>query len=81
MTARAKDSPRDALRLRPAKRTPQEAAEAARRRMDDPSYRVEVDRRRGRGASANPSGRYEPAQREAFDDGWEIEDELPALPT
>ncbi|WP_237050294.1 PA0069 family radical SAM protein [Microvirga ossetica] len=49
--------------------------------MDDPSYRVEVDRRRGRGASANPSGRYEPAQREGFDDGWEIEEELPSLPT
>ena len=81
MTARAKDSPRDPFHLRPVKRTPLEAAEAARRRMDDPSYRVEVDRRRGRGASANPSGRYEPAQREGFDDGWEIEEELPSLPT
>nr|WP_246812158.1 PA0069 family radical SAM protein [Microvirga sp.] len=49
--------------------------------MDDPAYRVEVDRRRGRGASANPSGRYEPAQREAFDDGWKMEEELPTLPT
>ena len=50
MTARAKDSPRDPFHLRPVKRTPLEAAEAARRRMDDPAYRVEVDRRRGRGA-------------------------------
>ena len=81
MSARAKDSPRDPFHLRPVKRTPLEAAEAARRRMDDPAYRVEVDRRRGRGASANPSGRYEPAQREGFDDGWEIEEELPSLPT
>ena len=80
MSVRAKD-PRDPFRNRPAKRTPLEAAEAARRRMDDPAYRVEVDRRRGRGASANPSGRYEPAQREGFDDGWDIEEELPSLPT
>lgn len=81
MTARAKDQAHDPARSRPVKRTPLEAAEAARRRMDDPAYRVEVDRRRGRGASANPSGRYEPAQREAFDDGWDIDEELPTLPT
>ncbi|MBF9195474.1 PA0069 family radical SAM protein [Microvirga sp. BT290] len=81
MTARAKDQAHDPARSRPVKRTPLEAAEAARRRMDDPAYRVEVDRRRGRGASANPSGRYEPAQREAFDDGWEMDEELPTLPT
>jgi DNA repair photolyase len=81
MSVRAKDPVRDPFRSRPAKRTPLEAAEAARRRMDDPAYRVEVDRRRGRGASANPSGRYEPAQREGFDDGWDIEEELPSLPT
>jgi DNA repair photolyase len=81
MSVRVKDPARDPFRSRPAKRTPLEAAEAARRRMDDTAYRVEVDRRRGRGASANPSGRYEPAQREGFDDGWEIEEELPSLPT
>ncbi|WP_373696682.1 PA0069 family radical SAM protein [Microvirga yunnanensis] len=68
MSVRAKDPARD-------------AAAAARRRMDDPAYRVEVERRRGRGASANPSGRYEPAQREAFDDGWDMDEELPVLPT
>jgi DNA repair photolyase len=81
MSVRVKDPTRDPFRNRPVKRTPLEAAEAARRRMDDTAYRVEVDRRRGRGASANPSGRYEPAQREGFDDGWEIEEELPSLPT
>src|SRR5829696_3859800 len=81
MTARAKDQALEPARSRPVKRTPLEAAEAARRRMDDPAYRVEVDRRRGRGASANPSRRYEPAQRETFDDGWTIEEELPSLPT
>ncbi|WP_243373240.1 PA0069 family radical SAM protein [Microvirga solisilvae] len=49
--------------------------------MDDPAYRVEVDRRRGRGAVSNPTGRYEPGPRESFDDGWNIEEELPSLPT
>ena len=29
--------------------------------------------RRGRGATANPTARYETARREAFDDGWEPE--------
>ena len=38
---------------------------------------VDADRRRGRGASSNPSGRFEAFQREGFDDGW-AEDEAPA---
>jgi DNA repair photolyase len=32
-------------------------------------------RPRGRGASSNPSGRYEPESREILDDGWGIHDE------
>jgi len=32
---------------------------------------VEEDRRRGRGARSNRVGRFEAAEREAFDDGWE----------
>ena len=31
---------------------------------------VDSDRRRGRGASSNPSGRLEAFQRETIDDGW-----------
>jgi DNA repair photolyase len=65
----------------PAEATATDRAESARRRMEDPAYRVEVDRRRGRGASANPEGRFEPVRREGFDDGWDLEDELPSLPT
>ncbi|WP_199175699.1 PA0069 family radical SAM protein [Telmatospirillum siberiense] len=34
-----------------------------------------------RGALANPCGRFEPHQREAFDDGWWREDDLPPLAT
>lgn len=33
--------------------------------------------RKGRGATANPSGRFETARREAFDDGWESEAPAP----
>jgi DNA repair photolyase len=42
---------------------------------------VEFERRRGRGAQTNASGRYEPLARIAFDDGWRTLDELPAFKT
>ncbi|MGO9756868.1 MAG: hypothetical protein ACLPNY_09655, partial [Roseiarcus sp.] len=32
---------------------------------------VAPERRRGRGAASNESGRFEPLRREEFDDGWE----------
>jgi DNA repair photolyase len=43
--------------------------------------RVDPSRRRGRGATANESGRFEPIQRVALDDGWEGLADLPALKT
>jgi len=43
--------------------------------------RIEVDRRRGRGAGLNPSGRFEPQSREGFDDGWQTLEELPPFKT
>jgi DNA repair photolyase len=49
--------------------------------MEDPGYRVEADRRRGRGAVSNPTGRFETVQREGFDDGWDLEEEPAPLPT
>jgi len=42
---------------------------------------VEHERRKGRGAHSNASGRYEPLARIAFDDGWRTLDELPAFKT
>jgi DNA repair photolyase len=45
------------------------------------SVAVEFERRRGRGAQTNASGRYEPLARIAFDDGWRSLDELPAFKT
>ena len=42
---------------------------------------IETARRRGRAATANPSGRFEPQSRERFDDGWELDEDLPAFST
>jgi DNA repair photolyase len=42
---------------------------------------VEFERRRGRGAQTNASGRYESLARIAFDDGWRSLDELPPFKT
>jgi DNA repair photolyase len=60
-------------------------ASRARFRGRRPSGPVESDilqdRRRGRGAQTNISGRYEPLAREAFDDEWRSLEELPPLKT
>ncbi|MGP0092858.1 MAG: PA0069 family radical SAM protein [Xanthobacteraceae bacterium] len=42
---------------------------------------VDRERRRGRGAQSNASGRYEPLARLAFDDGWQSLDDLPPFQT
>lgn len=42
---------------------------------------VDHQRRKGRGAQSNASGRYEPLARVAFDDGWQSLDELPPFKT
>ncbi|MCB1386710.1 MAG: PA0069 family radical SAM protein [Nitratireductor sp.] len=43
--------------------------------------RVSEWRNRGRAATANPSGRFEPISRHVFDDGWQTLDELPPFKT
>ncbi|MDK9695604.1 MAG: PA0069 family radical SAM protein [Siculibacillus sp.] len=43
--------------------------------------RIEAERRRGRGAASNPSGRHETESRIAFDDGWGTLDDLPPFTT
>jgi len=61
-------------------RFPQPAID--RRRPDLRAYGlVDQERRRGRGATANPDGRFEPIRRESFDDGWEGEEHLDAFRT
>jgi DNA repair photolyase len=42
---------------------------------------VGFEKRRGRGAVSNTSGRYEPLARVAFDDGWQSLEELPPFKT
>jgi DNA repair photolyase len=42
---------------------------------------VDGERRRGRGAVTNASGRYEPHAKVAFDDGWQSLEELPPFKT
>ncbi|HYS83506.1 MAG TPA: radical SAM protein, partial [Bradyrhizobium sp.] len=37
----------------------------------EPSVAIERERRRGRGAQSNDSGRFEAEARVAFDDGWQ----------
>ena len=50
---------------------------------DFPELAVAIDRerRRGRGAQSNASGRYEAEARVAFDDGWQSLEELPPFTT
>ena len=51
---------------------------------DEHEYRahlVDAERRRGRGARTNTSGRFETERREAFDDGWEGLAELAVFKT
>ncbi|WP_274425449.1 PA0069 family radical SAM protein [Chelativorans sp. YIM 93263] len=49
--------------------------------IDESGLRVDNDRRRGRGAGINPSGRFEALTRHVFDDGWETLEELPPFST
>ncbi len=46
--------------------------------VQDGDSRVAEERRRGRGAVSNSSGRFEKDARVAFDDGWGTLDEVPA---
>jgi hypothetical protein len=45
------------------------------------SVAIERERRRGRGAQSNDSGRYEAEARVAFDDGWQSLEDLPPFKT
>jgi DNA repair photolyase len=49
--------------------------------IEESGVRVDSERRRGRGAGVNPSGRFEPVTRHVFDDGWESLEELPPFKT
>jgi DNA repair photolyase len=54
---------------------------AAQPREDYVGVRIDPDRRRGRGAESNRTGRFEPLSRHAADDGWGSLDVLPPFKT
>src|SRR5262245_28233833 len=49
--------------------------------IEESGVRIDSERRRGRGAGVNPTGRFEPVTRHVFDDGWESLEELPPFKT
>ena len=49
--------------------------------IEESGIRVNADRRRGRAAGVNPSGRYEPLTRHVFDDGRTTIEDLPPFRT
>lgn len=49
--------------------------------VNDAPERIEAERRRGRGATINPTGRFEPAARSDFHDGWDLPEDLPPFAT
>lgn len=61
--------------------TASKGAAATEALIADSGMRVDEMRRRGRGSAVNPSGRFEPVSRHAFDDGWQTLDELPPFKT
>ncbi|TWG63097.1 PA0069 family radical SAM protein [Aminobacter sp. J44] len=59
----------------------QGGAAAANAVIDESGLRIGFDRRRGRAAGVNPTGRYEALTRHVFDDGWNTLEELPPFKT
>jgi DNA repair photolyase len=67
--------------LRQGAFAPGNSADVAEAIVSGTGVRIDIDRRRGRGAALNTSGRFEPRTREAFDDGWQTIEELPPFKT
>jgi DNA repair photolyase len=49
--------------------------------VEESGVRIGEERRRGRGAGLNPTGRFEPITRHVLDDGWGVLEELPPFKT
>ncbi|TCM55842.1 DNA repair photolyase [Rhizobium sp. PP-F2F-G48] len=60
---------------------PGNRADVADALMVESGLRIDVDRRRGRGAGVNASGRFEPVSRSTEDDGWNSLEDLPPFKT
>lgn len=73
-----KEQKRDALKVH---ETFMERSVIARGRDTSVDKLRKENRNRGRGATLNPSGRFESVSRHVFDDGWQSLDELPVFKT
>ncbi len=60
---------------------PANTADMAEAMIASSGLRIEIDRRRGRGAAINSSGRFEPLSRQLEDDGWDSLEDLPVFKT
>lgn len=60
---------------------PAHTADIANALANESGLRIEIDRRKGRGAGINPGGRFETLQRETVDDGWQSLEDLPPFQT
>lgn len=69
MAARAKERLRDPVRAAPPRRRERPSEAPTEPRL------VRPELRRGRGAVSSPAARFEPVDREAFDDGWDLLEE------
>jgi len=49
--------------------------------IEEAGLRIDHERRRGRGAGINPTGRFEAETRHLYDDGWESIEDLPPFRT
>ncbi|WP_099865234.1 PA0069 family radical SAM protein [Pararhizobium haloflavum] len=67
--------------LKQAAFSPAHTADIADHLVNQSRMRIGEERRRGRGAGLNPSGRFETTSRHGFDDGWETLEDLPAFRT
>ncbi|TWF57289.1 PA0069 family radical SAM protein [Neorhizobium alkalisoli] len=67
--------------LQQAAFAPAHTADIADALVKSSGLRIDIDRRRGRAAGLNPSGRFEAERREAFDDGWQTLEELEPFKT
>ncbi|MFQ6158969.1 PA0069 family radical SAM protein [Sinorhizobium meliloti] len=71
----------DLSQLKQGVYAPGNSADVAEALVAGTGIRIDVDRRRGRGAALNISGRFEPMTREVFDDGWQTLEERPPFKT
>jgi len=71
----------DLVSLRQGALAPGHTKDVADALMAQTGIRVDGDRRRGRAAGLNFTGRFEPVTRETFDDGWQTLEELPPFRT